>query len=106
VHLCECVRVRVRVLASGCWCVHRYRVIDIFKGIDCALMEKSLVMLKVMYKTDLPRRCAPAHNMPPFRNIYGGPASTSHHVALNGCTIFRCPRSLMHAPQCPLSSDV
>ena len=111
---CLCVRVRVRVLvrvlASACWCVRlrfRHRVIDIVEGIDFALMEKSLVMFKVMYKIDLlPCRCAPAHNMPPFRNIRGGPASTSHHAALNGCTIFRCPRSLMHAPQCPLSSDV
>ena len=97
-HLCECVRVRVRVLASGCWCVHlrfRYRVIDIFKGIDCALMEKSLVMLKVTYKIDFPRRFAPAHKLPALRNLRGGPASTSRHIALNGSTIFPCLRRLM-----------
>ena len=103
------MRVRVRVFAvrvGVCVCVSRYRTIGIVEGIDFVLMEKSLVTFKVMYKTDLLRRRAPAHNMPPFRNIRGGPASTSHHAALNSSTIFPCPRRLMHAPQCPLSSDV
>ncbi len=103
VWVCACLPMRV----GACVCVSRYMAIDIFEGLDFALMEKSLLMFKVMYKIDLlPCLCAPAHNMPPFRNIRGGPASTSHHGALNGCTIFQCPRSLMHAPECPLSSDV
>ena len=100
--VCACLLVRVGV----CVCVSRYRTIDIFQGIDFVLMEKSLVSFKVMYTIDLPLRCAPAHDTPPFRNKRGGPASTSHHAALNGSTIFPCPRGLMHAPQCPLSSDV
>ena len=111
---CALVRVWVRVCAclptrvGACVCVSRYRAIDILEGIDfAARMEKGLVTFKVMYRIDLlPCRCAPAHNMPPVRNIRGGTASTFHHAALDGCTIFRCPRSLMHAPQRPLSSDV
>ena len=103
VWVCACLPMRV----GACACVSRYRAIDIFEGIVFARMEKSLVTFKVMYKIDLlPCRCAPAHNMPPVRNIRGGTASTFHHAALDGCTIFRCPRSLMHAPQRPLSSDV
>ena len=102
VWVCACLPMRV----GACACVSRYRAIDIFEGIDFVLMEKSLVSFKVMYKIDLPLRCAPAHDTPPFRNKRGGPASTSHHAALNGSTIFPCPRGLMHAPQRHLSSDV
>jgi hypothetical protein len=114
---CLCVRVRVRVrvrvlvrvLASACWCVRlrfRHRVIDIVEGIDFALMEKSYVMFKVMGK--LIRR-ADVHLLticPRSATYAGGSASSSHHAALNGSTILPRPRGLMHAPQCPLSSDV
>ena len=99
--LCASLPVRVEV----CVWVSRYRTIDNLEGIDFALMEKSLVMFKVMGKIDLPRRCVRTI-CPRCANIRGGPASTSHHAELNGSTIFPCPRGLMHAPQCPLSSDV
>ena len=110
-HLCICASVCVLVCASlpvrvgGCVCVSRYRTIDNLEGIDFALLEKSLVMFKVMGKIDLPCRCVRTI-CPRCANMRGGPASTSHHAELNGSTIFPCPRGLMHAPQCPLSSDV
>jgi hypothetical protein len=88
-----CTSSAVRV--GGCVCSSRYRTIDIFEVIDFALMGQSLVMLKVMYKIDFPRRFAPAHKLPSLRNLRGGPASTSRHIALNGSTIFPCPRRLM-----------
>ena len=101
--LCVCASLLVRVGARVR--ISRYRTIDISDGIDFARMVKSSVMLKVMYKIDLPRRCVRTI-CPRCANIRGGPASTSHHAELNGSTIFPCPRGLMHAPQCPLSSDV
>ncbi len=83
------VRVGARVRIS------RYRTIDISDGIDFASMVKSSVMLKVMYKIDLPRKYAPAHNRPLLRKIRGGPARLS---ALHGSTIFPCPREPLDAP--------
>ncbi len=100
VWVCACLPTRV----GACVCVSRYRAIDILEGIDfAARMEKGLVTFKVMYRIDsLPCRCTCAQYAPGPQ----GTAPTFHHAALDGCTIFRCPRSLMHAPQRPLSSDV
>ncbi len=56
VHLCECACVcaSLPVHVGVCVCVSRYRIIDIVEGIDFTLMQKRLLMLKVMSKMELP----------------------------------------------------
>jgi hypothetical protein len=57
VHLCECACVcaTLPVHVGVCVCVSRYRPIDIVEEIDFTLMQKRLLMFKVMSKMELPR---------------------------------------------------